>query len=95
MPRQETWLTIVAKALYESNVPLRNIQIERSEVVQQYIKKIGKRLRTLPGIVSKTLNTHSEEGISNDQSRREPFIFGKDGQGRWFLNEEGKRWLKL
>ncbi|NLW24489.1 MAG: hypothetical protein GXY91_04500 [Clostridia bacterium] len=88
------WLEIIALVLYEAGKPLYNKEIEQNQIVRRYISESGKKLRRLSGIISKTLNTHSEQGISNDKGRREPYIFGKDRHGRWFLNEQGRQMVK-
>ena len=87
-------MEIIAQVLYEAKGPQRNNQIEQSLIVKQYIDESGKNLKRLPGIISKTLNTHSEEGISKDKQRTEPYIFAKDERGRWYLNNIGKQMIK-
>ena len=82
------WQLVIANILYDANRGMKNKDILEDGMVREK----GDGLKRLSGIISKTLNAHSEKGISNDAQRREPEIFGKDGQGRWILNAYG-RWL--
>jgi hypothetical protein len=88
------WREVIALTLYKVNRSLRNYEIERDPIILSYIKDKKKILKRLPGIISKTLNTYSEPGISNDKGRRAPYIFGKDDSGRWFLNDKGKQMVR-
>lgn len=91
MPDGRPWILVIAQILYEKG-PLHNYEIEQSDAVVN--RQALRRLRNLPGVISKTLNVHSEEGVSIDRSRRPPYIFGKTGEGRWFLNKKGMEWIK-